>query len=243
MKKLSFLIYIIFIMNVLSGCSGNDLKIIDNTGKSISVSSTDDKTYTFSIPSASNDKVTGWVNPFIDVDKSDWYYSAVRYCHENGLMSGTTPNTFSPAETTSRAMIVSILWRLEGSPLSALNTFKDVENNKYYADAVGWASANGIVSGFNADEFRPEQKITREQLISILCRYAAFKGNNISYSDFSYDVNDVAAVSDYAKEAVLWAKCYSVINDFDDTLIAPYGEATRAEAASILNNLCENVLK
>ena len=243
MKKLSFIICIVSLVAIFTGCAGNNLNIVDKTGKSIAVSSAEDNTYTFSIPSASKDKIKGWVNPFIDVNKTDWYYDSVRYCHENGLMSGTTSNTFSPAETTSRAMIVSILWRLEGSPFGGLNTFADVKSDKYYADAVGWASSNGIVSGFNAYEFRPEDKITREQLVSILYRYSAFKGIDISFSDSSYNYSDVASVSDYAKDAVLWAKNNSVINEFDDTLISPSGEATRAEAASILKNLCENTLK
>jgi len=236
--KLTFILISLVLM--LTACSSKEVSIIDKTGRAVSVSSTEDDTYTFSIPSAKKENSVGWENPFKDVDKDDWFYNAVRYCHENGLMSGTSSTTFSPSEGTSRGMIVSILWRLEGSPFEALPSFSDVDKSQYYADAVGWAYANNIVSGFGEDEFRPDQVITREQLASILFRYAKFKGWDTSLSVSLDGYNDVASVSDYAKEAVAWADTHSVINGFDDTLIAPQGDATRANVASILMNLCEN---
>ena len=139
---------------LLPACAANtDMTITDQNGKEIEVSSAGNDTYTFKVPT-SKPLANGWDNPFIDVTEGAWYYDAVRYCYENSLMRGTTENTFSPNAPTSRAMIVAILWRLEGSPSAGRNTFRDVPENQYYADAVAWAASQES-SAASAMKFSP----------------------------------------------------------------------------------------
>ena len=109
------------------------------------------------------------VNPFTDVNEDDWFYNAVSFVNENGLMTGTGETTFSPAANTSRGMIVTILWRLEGEPVAESPLLTNVGDGKWYYKAVAWAAENGIVDGYSADKFGPEDNITREQMAKILC--------------------------------------------------------------------------
>ena len=178
-------------------------------------------------------------NPFFDVNESQWFYDDVQYAYENGLLSGTAPNTFSPFMSTTRGMIVTILYRMEGSPdISGENLgypFADVNSNAYYADAVYWARNNKIVSGYSADQFGPNDPITREQLAAFLYNYSTYKKYDTSKKgdlNTFYDANDVHA---WAKGPVEWAVGSSLIGGVSDGVLMPQGSATRAQVAAILH--------
>lgn len=234
------ILILLFASLLFVGCGSQDMTIIDQNGKSIDVAAAGKDTYTFRLPSTQKKIVAEWENPFVDVQKSDWFYSVVRYCHENNLMSGTTENTFSPNASASRAMIVSILWRLEGSPHIGAHSFSDVAEEQYYADAVAWANAEGIVSGLDETHFAPDRSITREQLVSILYRYAAYHNWDRSGDSALSAFADADTASAYAADALSWAISHQIINGIDDHLLTPKGDATRAQVAAILMNLCEN---
>lgn len=181
------------------------------------------------------------VLPFMDVKETDWFCEAVRYVYARGMMGGTGANTFSPGATTTRAMIVTILYRLEGSPEGPGSVFTDVPAGQYYTGAVGWASSVGVVNGYEDDTFRPDDPITREQMAAILCRYAQYKGVDISRRADLTRFPDSAKVSTYAVEPMGWAVETGLITGMDG-LLAPGGSATRAQIATILMRLCENVV-
>ena len=179
--------------------------------------------------------------PFVDVNAADWFCEAVRYVYARGMMGGTGANTFSPGGTTTRAMIVTILHRLEGTPAAAGAAFTDVPAGQYYAQAVGWASSVGVVNGYGDGTFQPDAPITREQMAAILCRYAQYKGVDVSRRADLTRFPDSAKVSPYAAEPMGWAVESGLITGMDGQL-APGGSATRAQVATILMRLCENVV-
>ena len=179
--------------------------------------------------------------PFVDVNAADWFCEAVRYVYARGMMGGTGTNTFSPGGTTTRAMIVTILHRLEGTPAAAGSAFTDVPAGQYYAQAVGWASSVGVVNGYGDGTFQPDAPITREQMAAILCRYAQYKGVDVSRRADLTRFPDSAKVSPYAAEPMGWAVESGLITGMDGQL-APGGSATRAQVATILMRLCENVV-
>lgn len=179
-----------------------------------------------------------WDNPFSDIKETDWFYDAVVFVYKNGMMTGTTDNTFNPQSNTSRGMIVTILWRLEGEPVAEKPfTFTDVGDGKWYYKAVAWAAENGIVDGYSADKFGPEDNITREQMAKILCSYAAYK---------SYDVSargDLSAFTDspsgWALEYVQWAVAEGLIQGKGNAILDPLGKTKRSECAAILQRFIE----
>lgn len=181
--------------------------------------------------------------PFVDVNAADWFCEAVRYVYARGMMGGTGANTFSPGGTTTRAMIVTILHRLEGTPEAGAGTaFTDVAGGAYYAQSVAWASANGIVNGFEDGSFRPGEAITREQMAAIFMRYARYRGVDVTAQASLDGFPDQAKVSSYAREAMAWSVSTGLIGGMDGLLV-PGGSATRAQAATILMRLCVNVLE
>ena len=180
---------------------------------------------------------------YTDVDDNDWFYEAVEYVTDNGIMNGTSAITFAPNVSTTRGMIVTMLYRMEGEPtVKGENPFTDVAVNQYYADPVIWAAANGIVKGTSDTTFAPNQDITREQLTAILYRYAQYKGYDISVGEdtniLSY--SDAESVSSYAVSAMQWAVGSSLINGISGNL-EPQGGATRAQVATMLMRFAENV--
>lgn len=238
MKKYK-LLALLLALTILPACSNRDMSIVDQNGKTIQVASDGKDTYTFHIPEKQT-PVSPWANPFIDVSEGDWFYKSVRYCHENNLVRGTTENTYSPEQPTSRAMIVSILWRLEGSPETGTAVFADVPADQYYADAVAWAASKGIISGYDAEHFAPDEPISREQLASILYRYAAYHDWDTTITTTLDSFADANAISAYAEDALSWATSHRIISGMDDNLLTPHGEATRAQVAAILMNLCKS---
>lgn len=178
--------------------------------------------------------------PFADVREGDWYREAVDYVYRTGLMNGTGPNAFNPGGTTTRGMIVTILHRLEGSPAAWGAAFPDVPSGQYYSQAVAWASANGIVNGYDNGLFGPNDSITREQMAAILYRYAAHKGYNVSARADLSAYPDAWRVSGYALDAMSWANQAGLITGSGNSLL-PGGDAIRAQAAAILMRFCKNV--
>ncbi|WP_186566559.1 S-layer homology domain-containing protein [Lawsonibacter celer] len=175
---------------------------------------------------------------FTDLDTSLWYHEATDYVLENGLMNGVGNNLFDPNGTTSRAMIVTILWRLEGEPVvNYLMQFEDVAAETWYTEAVRWAASEGIVTGYSDVAFGPNDPITREQLATILYRYEQHKGGGFTGAwMFLLDYTDRDEVSDWAYEAMCWTTMHGVINGKGDGILDPKGNAKRCEAAQMLTN-------
>lgn len=184
--------------------------------------------------------------PFTDVVAGTWYYGAAAYAYNNGLFAGMTPTTFAPNATMTRAMLVSVLWRLAGAPApKAPNTFVDVPDGAWYTDAVTWAAENGVVSGIGGSRFDPSGFVTREQTAEILYNYAHSKGYDVSARADLTAFPDAASVSGWAEEALSWANVAGLINGTvrdGQTILDPQGSASRAQVAMILMNYVEHVV-
>lgn len=181
-----------------------------------------------------------WENPFTDVAEGAWYFDSVKYVHSEGMMVGTSATKFSPDATTTRSMIVTILYRLEGEPaVSGTSSFNDVAEGKYYANAVKWAAENEIVGGYGGGVFGPDDTITREQLAAILYRYAAFKGFDMTKTADLSEFTDSGKISGYAEAPLSWANAEGLINGKGGGILDPLGNATRAEVAVMLMRYCE----
>lgn len=180
--------------------------------------------------------------PFTDVSTSDWFYDDVAFVYENGLFSGTDSRSFSPNASMTRAMLVTVLYRLEGEPtVTGRSSFTDVRSGAYYEKSVIWAAANGIVTGTDSTSFSPDTKVTREQLAAILYRYAQYRKLDTDVSAKLNSFTDADSVSAYASEALGWAVSEGLINGASGKLM-PKGDATRAQVAAILHRFVKNVL-
>ncbi|MDR1217307.1 MAG: S-layer homology domain-containing protein [Oscillospiraceae bacterium] len=177
--------------------------------------------------------------PFTDVSESDWFYADVEYAYANGLMNGTTPSTFGSETPVTRAMLVTILYRLEGSPaVTGGASFDDVADGQYYTDAVAWASGSGIVTGVGGGRFSPNGSITRQDMAVILARYAAFKGKTLSAMREADAFTDGDEIADYAREAVTALNEAGLINGANGR-VNPRGETPRSQAAALLHRYIE----
>lgn len=227
------------------------LVVTDKDGKEVKLTDKGDGKYTFTMPGAKVELKATFAEivpeplPFVDVPDNAWYADAVGYAYQNGMMNGTSQTTFSPDLTTSRGMIVTILYRAEGSPaVQASSDFQDVSADQYYADAVAWASDNGIVGGYGNGNFGPNDPITREQMAAILFRYAQYKGMTAATLEENLiGFPDHEEISGYAVQAMNWAVGKGLINGTDAGTLAPRGNATRAQVAVILMRFCENIIK
>ena len=170
---------------------------------------------------------------FLDVDPDAWYKDAVQFAYDNGLMTGTSATEFAPDVTTTRAMIVSILARLEGVTSADDAGFSDVDD-EWFATAVNWAASVGVVNGFEDNTFRPNDAITREQLAAILCNYAAWKGEDVLARAELSRSSDAAAISSWATDVMGWAVAENLISGVTTDELQPQGAATRAQVAAIL---------
>ena len=226
------------------------LTVTDANGNRISLTNAGDGKYTFTMPSSkvtvtatftAVEEIPGQVGSFTDVNTDDWFAEAVQYMLDNEMMNGTSATTFGPNTTTTRGMIVTILYRLEGEPDAAASSFTDVASNMYYADAINWAAANGIVNGITTTTFGPDNAITREQMAAILYRYAQYKGYDVTASNDLGSYTDASQISAYATTAMQWANAEGLITGNTTTTINPTGNATRAEVATILMRFCENI--
>ena len=185
-------------------------------------------------------KPTEWENPFTDIHKNDWFYDSVKYAYENGLMKGVSNTEFAPQSDITRAMFVTILYRMENEPQTAAAAFIDIESGSYYEKAVAWASNNGIIFGISENQFAPNDNITREQMVVMIYRYATFKGYDITTSG-STAYMDNSDISDYAKDAVTWAAEKSIMTGNTDGSFAPKANTTRAQAAAVFMRVLENL--
>ena len=227
------------------GYEVDSVTVTDSLGRSVKVTELSYDYFLFTMPGTSVDvKVTFRAKDydvFYDVNRGDWYYKAVRFVHEKGIMEGTGTHYFSPEADLSRGMLATILYRLEGSPaVSGYSGFSDVADTAYYAKAVAWAKANGIVNGVTATAYEPDTAVTREELAAILCRYAAFKGKDTAISyDYLAGFSDANTSHVYARPALNWAVAYDIINGQGNGVLAPRATATRAEVAQVLMNYLE----
>ena len=233
----------------------DSLTVRDSRGNRIDVERQSDTRYTFEMPSgrvtvdasftevAETPETPDQIGSFTDVDTDDWFADAVQYMLDNGMMNGVTDTTFGPGTTTTRGMIVTILYRLEGEPDTTASSFTDAASGMYYADAVAWAQANSIVTGITETIFAPDQAITREQMAAILYRYAQYKGYDVTASNDLSSYTDASRISAYATTAMQWANAEGLITGNTSTTINPTGNATRAEVATILMRFCETVTK
>lgn len=184
---------------------------------------------------------TEWANPFTDINTEDWFYENVQYAYENSLFSGVTDTLFAPNDAMTRAMLVTVIYRAEGEPAVAdMSSFTDVSSEAYYAQAVAWASQNGIVKGIDEQTFEPDTPISREQIAAILERYADYAGVTTEESGDLASFIDAAEVSDWAVDNVKWAVGAGLLNGRDDGTLDPLGNASRAEVAAILQRFLEN---
>lgn len=227
------------------------LTVTDGSGKTVSTVKKSDTVYTFTMPASAVKVGVSYVKAtetpsetkFNDVSANDWFASAVDYVTGKGMMNGTADNTFSPKANTTRGMVVTVLYRLENQPSTSAASFTDVASGAYYANAVAWANANGIVSGYGSGKFGPNDQVTREQLAAILYRYAQYKKYDVSVGEdtniLSYD--DAQSISSYAIPAIQWACGAGVVTGKSGSKLDSKGNATRAEVAAMLMRFCENV--
>ena len=189
---------------------------------------------------------------FSDLVPNSWYHHGVHYVLENGIMAGMGNNRFAPNSQASRAQIATTLWRMEGSPIvNDEMPFVDVADGTWYADAIRWASNADLITGFKIPAgkapwlvgFKPDDSITREQLVAMLYRYAKYKGVDVSSQTSLADYNDAASVSDWATDAVQWAVSTNIITGKGNGILDPKGNATRAEIATVIMRYCEGVRK
>ena len=224
------------------------LTVTDANGDEVDVTRENATEYTFEMPrgrvtvEASFAEIAPEPLPFGDVDDGDWFADAVRFVYENGMMNGVSETGFAPNATTSRSMIVTILYRLEGEPaVDDAMDFTDVAEGEWYTDAVRWAAGADIVGGYGNGEFGADDTITREQLAAILYRYAVYKGYDVSVGE---DTNllsyaDFADLSEYAIPAMQWACGAGIVNGTSESTLTPQGEATRAQVAAMLQRFCQ----
>ena len=222
--------------------SNTKVATVDNYGK-VSAVGIGDTTITAQIGSKSVSYNVNVLLPFVDVKSGDWFYKAVEYCYNKRIIMGATETEFRPTKNITRGMIVTILWRMEGEPkVTGVGDFPDVKSGQYYYNAVRWAAKNKIVSGYNSVKFGPNDNITREQLATILCNYAKYKGKNVNKTAETSNFKDWYKVTGYARPAMSWAVATGVITGkYNGTKVDPQGTASRAEAAGMIYNYCMKI--
>lgn len=236
----------------------DSLTVTDLKGNTIELTKVSDTKYTFVMPAgkvkitpvfvkidgSDKDNTTNVDKRFSDVAADAWYAEYINYVAENGLMNGYEDGRFGPNDKTTRAQIVTVLYRMEGEPaVSSSSSFKDVSaGGQYYSAAVAWASRNDIVNGYEDGRFGPNDNVTREQIAAILYRYAAYKEYDTTLAGNIASFSDAAKVSSWANSAIAWAVGEGLING-DNGALKPQGNATRAEIATLLTRFAQNIAK
>ncbi len=188
--------------------------------------------------------VYGRQKSFADVGESDWFFAAVKYVSQRGLMEGVTSSAFGPDSEMTRAMLVTVLYRMEGKPaVSAQNGFSDVKEGEWYTEAVKWASANKIAAGYGSGAFGTYDSVTREQMAAVLYNYSKHKGYDVNKSAALSSFSDTAELSSWAENAMKWAVSEGLINGTSADRLSPKGTATRAQVATILMRFNEHKAK
>lgn len=226
------------------GYTLDQLTVTDAKGNLVPVTQTSYNKYAFVMPAAgvTIDGVfsqnTPAVLPFLDVKSGDWFYEALEYVYKNGLMNGVENDLFAPNATLSRAMAVTILYRLDGSPsLDGENLgypFADVESDAWYGNAVYWARLHNIVDGVGDNNFSPNASLTREQMAAMLYRYITYQGGDVSAKGDLTAFADGSSVSNWAKDAMTWAVGSGYLNGVEGNALSPQGTSTRAQTATVL---------
>ncbi len=232
------------------GYAVGTITVTDRFGDAVKVTENADGTYTFTMPNGQVTVKATFVEteepapamPFTDVKEGDWFYEEVLYAYENGLMNGVGDNRFAPNSATTRGMLVTILYRLEGEPAVTGEAGFDDVGDTWYTDAVIWAAANDIVNGIGDNQFGPENTLTREQLVTMLYRYAQNKGYDVTASADLSGYPDAGQIQSWAQDAMTWAVAEGIVEGMDGNL-NPAGHATRAQIATILMRFCEGVAK
>ena len=232
------------------GYAVGTITVTDRFGDAVKVTENADGTYTFTMPNGQVTVKATFVEteepapamPFTDVKEGDWFYEEVLYAYENGLMNGVGDNRFAPNSATTRGMLVTILYRLEGEPAVTGEAGFDDVGDTWYTDAVIWAAANDIVNGIGDNQFGPENTLTREQLVTMLYRYAQNKGYDVTASADLSGYPDAGQIQSWAQDAMTWAVAEGIMEGMDGNL-NPAGHATRAQIATILMRFCEGVAK
>jgi len=234
------------------------LTVTDANGKTVALTDLGSGKYTFKMPSAkvsvgfkttADQPCDGGKDcpsaPFTDVDTAKWYHLSIDYVLTHKMMNGVSSRAFAPNANLTRGMLVQILYNLEGKPKGIAAYFSDVQADAWYAEAVGWAAANKVVTGYADGTFRPNAAVTREQAAAILYRYAQSKGIDVSVGENTNILSyvDVQQASEYAIPALQWAVGAGVLNGKNGGRLAPTGTATRAEIAAIMQRWCENIIK
>ena len=228
------------------------LTVTDKDNNTVALTKVSDTQYTFKMPASAvtvkatfkKDEGTQPASlPFNDVSESEWFYEAVKYVYDKGMMNGVSDTSFAPYSNLTRGMIAQVLYNLEGKPAVSGSAYTDVAADQWYNDAVNWAAQKGIVTGYGDGTFGPMDNITREQMAAILYRYAQYKGYDVSAKGDLTAFTDGNTVSDWAKDAMSWAVGTALFNGKGDGILDPTTTATRAEVAKILMTYCENVAK
>ena len=230
-----------------AGYEVDKITVTDQNGRPVEVTVGPDGTYTFTQPTGkvkievtykpTQPAKTPWSNPFADVAEDDWYYEAVRLVHERGLMDGYSDSWFGPNDSLSRAQLAQILFNKEGGPVvNYLMEYSDVTGEAWYAEAVRWATSQGIVGGYGNGTFGPNDPITREQLAVMLWRYSG----SPAATNKELHLNDTDEINGFALEALRWAVENGILNGCGDGRLGPQGLATRAQVAQMLKNFLEN---
>lgn len=242
----------------LTAAGEGTLTVTDANGKSVALTDLGSGKYTFKMPSAkvgvgfkttADQPCDGGKDcpsaPFTDVDTAKWYHLSVDYVLTHKMMNGVSSRAFAPNANLTRGMLVQILYNLEGKPKGTAANFSDVQADAWYAEAVGWAASNKVVTGYADGTFRPDAAVTREQAAAILYRYAQSKGIDVSVGENTNILSyvDVQQASEYAIPALQWAVGAGVLNGKNGGRLAPTGTATRAEIAAIMQRWCENIIK
>jgi len=220
------------------GYAVKDVTVTASNGKDVKVHAIGSNKFTFVMPAGKAkidvDYKKAETVKFNDVNTGDWYYDAVMYAVDNGLFNGVSDTEFAPNATMTRAMLVTVLWRMEGAPKARACEFKDVAEGAWYEEAVAWAAEESIVNGMTETSFAPNAAITREQMATILYRYAQYKGMSTRGNADLDDYTDADSISAYAAKAMNWAVANGLITGMTETALAPTGTATRAQVATIL---------
>ena len=228
------------------------LTVTDKDNNTVALTKVSDTQYTFKMPASAvtvkatfkkDEGTQPAVLPFNDVSESEWFYEAVKYVYDKGMMNGVSDTAFAPYSNLTRGMIAQVLYNLEGKPAVSGSAYTDVAADQWYNDAVNWAAQKGIVTGYGDGTFGPMDNITREQMAAILYRYAQYKGYDVSAKGDLTAFTDGNTVSDWAKDAMSWAVGTTLFNGKGDGILDPTTTATRAEVAKILMTYCENVAK
>ena len=238
-----------------AGYKTEKVEALDFRGANVKLTQIDETRYTFTMPDSNVTITAGFaasvaicprdntcpMNLFADLDKTAWYHDGIHYCIENGLMNGIGNYQFDPDGITTRAMLVTVLWRLEDSPIVTSSVkFSDVVAGQWYSDAIAWASANGIVNGYGNDRFGPYDLLTREQVMAIFHRYVSYKGietNAVSFVEPQY------TCSSWAQNDVNWADANGILQGLGIYVSDMTAAASRAELATYLYRVIGNIVK